>query len=313
MLPKGVAMIVKDCKIELNEVIDQKIEKIIGPTYTVKRFYSEAFKRDYEVYLLESDKRSLVLKHTSDFDEIKAYNLLKSINDSNTSEVYFADKVGDLYWLAMANYEPVKRAYNKTDIIELVSRLATIHGTCKSLNMEHINQWKRPERKDLDLLQDDRIKVEDIEVIDQAFGILSKCTKTFNHGDMIPLNMIVTDDKITIIDWEYGHVAPYILDIGRLLGDYNVDRPWVDISWESEILSAYHEVLKQEGIMIAYDQMILDYQCARLKNYYGIVRAHIIRKWDKTPWYDLNLSMMLNTIEIIKPLLESEFGGNHDY
>ena len=175
----------------------------------------------------------------------------------------------------------------------------------EGIPLEGFRKWKHKSKDALNELMDSDIREEHIEVILKSYEILTNSYETFVHGDMIPLNMIVTENGVSIIDWEYGHVGPYIQDIGRLLADYNVDKPWVNSGWETDLLKLYYETLLEGDLDLTYDQMFLAYQCARLENYFDIVSSFKIRKWKRTEWYDLNFREMMNSIKVISQLLKA--------
>lgn len=300
-------MKLKDCNVEYCDSIDVKLESILGENYIVKRFHSDDYDRDYDVFKCMSSETSVVLKKTNDIDEVYSYRILRDLNDENTPNIYFIEKKNDEYWLAIEYLEPFSENWGKRDIVELSVRLATIHSSISEdkTSLDTLKKWKyTATTKDvLYTLIDSDLTREHIDIIYESQEILRKAHQTFIHGDMIPLNMIVSKEGVRIIDWECGHIGPYILDIGRLLADYNIDKPWINPDWENDILRTYHQTLIERGRVITYDQMFLEYQCARLDNYFGIVRAFKTRKWERTEWYDLNLNQLINTIDTVNQLL----------
>ncbi len=145
-----------------------------------------------------------------------------------------------------------------------------------------------------------------INTIKKSQKILSDSRTTFTHGDLIPLNFVVScDDDVKIIDWETGRNGPYILDLGRLLGDFNKKTPWVNELWENVIIKMYYDSINQEIFKLTYERFLLEYECAKLNNYLGIISAHKTKNWDRTKWYKLNLDQLIKSIGKLESLLKS--------
>ena len=51
----------------------------------------------------------------------------------------------------------------------------------------------------------------------KAMEIVSRCTKTFLHGDLVPTNVMISEGNIKFIDLNDGGTAPYVLDIARAI------------------------------------------------------------------------------------------------
>lgn len=299
-------MILKDSIINCGKTMEAKLKEFLCDNYTIQQFHSKAYNRDYDVYMCQSNEKTIVIKKINDMDEVLSYRLLKGLNDKNTPQIYLIEEVDEDHWMFMEYLEPVERDIIKSDIQELAVRLADIHGSVvlKEPPTSHLRTWRflNTRREDLEILVDSEITDGHIDTILKSQAILRKCFRTFIHGDMIPLNMIVGENGVRIIDWEYGHIGPYILDLGRLLADFNVDRPWIDPNWEEDILRSYFQEISKYDPCLTYEQMYLDYHCARLENYLGIIRAFKIKKWPRTDWYDLNLNQMMQAIQTIDKL-----------
>jgi thiamine kinase-like enzyme len=231
--------------------------------------------------------------------------MLMANKDTNTPYIYFIEKENDFYWISQAYLESCQVDWHKENIEDLVMRLGKIHAYYYQSKhaFNAFKKWQYPSKESLMSLVDTDLNMDHLKIIFKSYDILNKSYKTFIHGDMIPLNMIVTEEGVKIIDWEHSCIGPYVLDLGRLLADYNVDQPWINPEWETHLLKTYHKTLNDKGLIISYDQMFLEYQCARLNNYFGIVRAFKTHQWQRNAWYDLNLGKMLETIRKVEGLI----------
>ncbi len=284
-----------------------KLIDIVGTPFTVRQFYSTEYDREYDVYVIQSASKKIVLKKTLDQNEINVYGVLKNITHNIVPNIYFIDKEHHNLWIAMEYIEEKNSNIDRSGVKLLVKKLANIHslygGNTKELT--NLNQWTRKKDEELNKLADANITQKQINIIKESQEILKKSKSTLIHGDLIPLNIIVSfEEDIKIIDWETGKRGPYILDIGRLLGDYNKTKPWINVEWENDILKTYYDSLDKDLFNMTYKQFLLEYQCSKLNNYLGIVSAHINKKWDRTEWYQLNLAQLNKSIQNLEILLK---------
>ncbi|MCH4886242.1 hypothetical protein EZV73_01615 [Acidaminobacter sp. JC074] len=288
---------------ELNAELSNslKIRHFFDEDFHVKRFHLEEYDRDYDVFKLFTDKKSLILKKLASKNELEANRLLSKLSCDFVPEIYFFESTGE-EWIAMEEIISLTRSMKKSDLIELTSKLVDLYSKSKDYieTCLDLRCWSTTPADLLLKLEGDDLTQEDIRIIEISENILNRSYKAFIHGDLIPLNMIVSNDGVKVLDWEHGKFGPYILDLSRLLGDYNINRPWIDPEWEEDILNVYYEMLKARNIVDSYEQMKLEYECGKLHNYFGIIRAFKVHGWERIDWYDLNMSKLHDTIKSIK-------------
>ena len=120
-------MILKNDEVVICSSVDTRLKTILGATYSIKRFHSEAYDRDYNVFVLESQKSSVVLKKTNDINEVHSYRLLSKMKDKSTPNIYFIEKDNESHWIAMEHLKAHGDGWTKENIEDLVIRLAKIH------------------------------------------------------------------------------------------------------------------------------------------------------------------------------------------
>jgi thiamine kinase-like enzyme len=285
---------------------NKKLIDLVSNPFTVKQFYSEEYEREYDVFVIQSNKIKIVLKKAIDQNEINSYKLLEYYNQSIIPQIYFIEKDEDNTWIAMEYIDEKNSPLDKSSVELLVKKLANIHSFYgnNDKGLSNIKQWKKREDDEIDKLLDDDFTQDYINIIKQSQKILNNSKTTFIHGDLIPLNFVVSyDDDVKIIDWETGINGPYILDLGRLLGDFNKTTPWINQSWENDIIKIYYDSINQEIFKLTFERFVLEYECAKLNNYLGIVSAHKTRNWDRSKWYKLNLNQLVISIGKLKNLL----------
>ena len=300
-------MILIRCELYSKILQNKKLIDLVGAPFTVKQFYSEEYEREYDVFVIQSNKIKIVLKKAIDQNEINSYKLLEFYEKSIVPKIYFIEKEEGNIWIAMEYIDEKKSPLDKSSVELLVKKLANFHSFygINDQGLSNIKKWKKREDEEIDKLMDDDITLQYIETIKKSQKILSNTKITFTHGDLIPLNVVVSNnDDVKLIDWETGRKGPYILDLGRLLGDFNKTTTWINESWEKDIIKTYYDSINQEIFKLTYERFLLDYECAKLDNYLRIVCAHKTRNWDRTKWYELNLNQLIKSVGKLEIILK---------
>lgn len=71
--------------------------------------------------------------------------------------------------------------------------------------------------------------------LEYALRALSSATPTLVHGDFYPSNVVVTDDRIAVVDWELAGTGPAVLDLAALAAGGWSNRQ------RHDLIKAYHE------------------------------------------------------------------------
>lgn len=62
----------------------------------------------------------------------------------------------------------------------------------------------------------------------QAYTVFLKrqveCPRTLCNGDLLQYNAIYNNNEVTVIDWAFGGIMPYSLDIARMITHGNENR-----------------------------------------------------------------------------------------
>lgn len=292
-----------------NEVLkNPNLGKLVGEITAIERLYLSKINRAYDVFKIEGRKNDVVLKRTKKKNEILVNEYLNQLKLSFVPEIFYVDDLSDYKWICMSYLKKEKKQeYSKANIVELINKLHIFHNQFDSYHkqsdlLSEIKRWKPNSHEILDSLEDDEITLNDIRTIKWSEITLEELNKTVIHGDMIILNSMLTDNGMKIFDWEHGQYGPSILDIGRLLGDYNIDVKWIPQEWEDDLVNKYFELIKINQVSKNYNQFRLEYECAKLYNYSGIVIAFKTRNIERSCWYDLNLKEMRKSIQLINEL-----------
>lgn len=296
-------MILQDYDAEEAIFQDKRIIDLVGENPRIQQFRSETYDRDYSVFLLESDHRQIVMKRTNDKDEGLGVKLFKTYPNPYVPEVYFLIETEACTWIVMEYIGNGTDDYTKGHLELLVKALAEIHNSyvLNAMVRTSFRHWKP--LLDLESFVDQEITYEYAQLMKTSQEILSQCKKTLIHDDMIPLNVIFTNHEIKIIDWEYAMYGPYILDMGRLLSDYNKEDPWVNGAWETDLLERYYLSIGHEFYKMSRRRFNTEYVSARICNYLGIVGSYKRRQASKDAWYELNLRNLLKACDELERLI----------
>lgn len=138
--------------------------------------------------------------------------------------------------------------------------------------------WKRINKRY------DYIKNEPI--IGEAYSIFLKrqlaCPRTLSNGDFLEFNVLNHDNRVCIIDWGFGGIMPYSLDIARFIAHATVDRatfPFYMSDNQKELFveKVYKQLIRKPD----HSQYIYDIKLAILNEYVEFVEADE----DEDGWY----------------------------
>jgi hypothetical protein len=179
------------------------------------QMHTEEDETPYHVWKLTWDDRTAVLKKTSP-EELAIYNTF--LTETKAAPKVYAQGEVDGAWYMLMEYIPGEtlchctweRLQHALDVLMELQRRYwqdTIHGDLGyGFAKCYPNREKRlPYMEDL---------TEAYEAYLQAF-----CTvpRTLCNDDMLPINVIVSEERAVILDWEYAGILPYPCALARLI------------------------------------------------------------------------------------------------
>ncbi len=291
------------CNIDKNIILNENLIELFGDDIEIKMFYSEEYEREYDVYCISNGIKKAILKKVTNPKEIHINNFLNDKNFNFIPKIIGFLKIDNNTWMITSFVEEKSYIYSESILLELIDDLSNLNGSLlgsKINNAEKkiIKFWSKIDNK---LLNDfsSELNKNEIQTIIDSQNILDSCKRTLIHGDMIPLNILISEDGIKIIDWEHLSFSPYVLDISRLLGDYNKTVKWIESKYEKKMLDRYFDNLKAK-LKISYKEFILQYHCGVLENYLKILLSHKKNKLRQTSWYELNFLALKGEIEFLQ-------------
>ncbi len=220
--------------------------------FEISPFKSLEDGQDYNVWLLSSDDKKLVLKKST-LSEISVY------------KEYLKGLMGVPEFIASTNYnnenyillEHVKgqslTRLNKEHLKKIISTLASVQSKFWSsqekdgCGLSFKESVKRRENRKRYLFDSELERV-----YDKYLSIYKTLPKTLCHDDLLPFNALIGEDFATIVDWEVAGILPYPTSVARLIAHAEEDESCFFYMTESDknfAISLYYDLLlKDKGI-----------------------------------------------------------------
>lgn len=244
--------------------------------------------RYYNVYSIETSSGSKLLKMT---DEREVFNYERYLSGRGFAVPFYYGKwmEKDSIWILIENV-PGDDLRNMTDELAVL--------TADSLAQIQNYFWQQDEEEFLLKKTDDRFEVYWKRILRRAASVAENpglrkayqlflnrqltCPRTLSNGDFLEYNVVQTKDKVTIIDWGFGGVMPYSLDIARFIAHATETRstfPFYMNARQKELfINRVYEKLERKP---NYEQYLCDIKLAVLNEYVEFVEA----EEDEDKWY----------------------------
>lgn len=271
-------------------ILSQIISDEIKSVYQVCERYGleEDDVRYYDVYEVECSSGKRVLKQT---DTREVYNYETYLLDENFPVPRYYGKYiqEDIVWI-LVEYVSGDDLRNMTDALAIDSAecLAQIQN----------KYWQQDENEFLHSKTDDRFEVYWKRILKRAVSVADNsklrkayqlfldrqlvCPRTLSNGDFLQYNVMQEDDTVKIIDWGFGGIMPYSLDIARFIAHATKTGctfPFF-MTDEQKILfinSVYEKLTRKPE----YEQYLQDIKLSVLNEYIEFVEA----EEDENKWY----------------------------
>lgn len=123
-------------------------------------------------------------------------------------------------------------------------------------------------------------------IISDAYKIFlnrqRECPRTMSNGDFLEFNVIERNGRVYIIDWGFGGIMPYSLDIARFIAHGTEDRATFPFYMNKEqkglfVRHVYNKLIQKPS----YERFVMDIKLAVLNEYVEFVEADE----DEGNWY----------------------------
>lgn len=235
------------------------------------------YKRKYNVYKLSANGKTFVLKK-SDSREVTLYRDFLQNRGFAVPEYYGYVEHGDALWLLMEHIGgPDLRRFDREMAL----------ASAKTLSQVQSAYWNTPIDDGRFQRYRERINrrarcLLDYPELAEAYRLFlarqEDCPRTLCSGDFLPCNGILRNGRVYMIDWAFGGVMPYALDVARLIA-HGSEKPepnafpfYMDGDLRSAFVRAHYERLERKP---DWEQYIRDIKLAALNEYVEFLEALI--------------------------------------
>ncbi|MBD5160463.1 MAG: aminoglycoside phosphotransferase family protein [Oscillibacter sp.] len=235
------------------------------------------YKRKYNVYKITAGEKSFVLKK-SDSREIAIYrDFLQGRGFAVPEYLGGVEHEGTL-WLLMEHINgPDLRRFDREMALASAETLAQIQNVYWDSQIDASRFQRYRER-----INRRARRLENYPEIAKAYQLFlarqESCPRTLCSGDFLQCNGIFHGGRAYMIDWSFGGIMPYALDIARLIA-HGAEKPepcafpfYMDADLRSAFVRAHHERLEHKP---DWDRYIQDIKLAALNEYAEFLEALI--------------------------------------
>ncbi|ERI93364.1 hypothetical protein HMPREF1982_01788 [Clostridiales bacterium oral taxon 876 str. F0540] len=205
----------------------KKVLKSINPTFleqiNIERFHDngEGVDRIYNVYKITADKKVYILKKSDD-NEIELYEKFLQNKNLPVPKLEGWCCINNIKWILMEYIDgPDLRLFNENMAYECAESLSCIFNMywrekdfeANKLDNRFERYWLRINKRSECLINEPKLSAAYKIFLDRQLV----CPRTLCNGDFLQCNAIERDSNVVLIDWAFGGIMPYSLDVARLI------------------------------------------------------------------------------------------------
>ena len=253
--------------VDSDEIKTMAFEIIGEPVKAVSRICeqwgeAEDEVREYDVYVIETDAGKYTLKKTGS-KEAQIYAQYLSKGEFHVPQYVGMRQAEDADWICMKYVEG-------NDMRDMTDE--TTEKAAETLSKIQSYFWTP--------------SIADDPILRKAYQMFLDrqltCPCTMSNGDFLQWNVIYDGENVVMIDWGFGGMMPYPLDIARFLAHATETRStfpfYMNDAQKELFLDRMYEALKTK---ISREQFNLDVKLATLNEYIEFVEA----EEDEDGWY----------------------------
>lgn len=239
----------------------------------------------YNVYKITTGEKHFVLKQ-SDEEEIGVYERFLKGRGLPVPEYYGSARWGGKQWI-LIEYVP------GTDLREYTEDMAI--SCAESLSRIANRYWQEDEAEFIQKRQDDRFErywkrigkraecLKEEPLLEAAYNRFLErqltCPRTLSNGDFLQFNAIYQDGKVRLVDWAFGGIMPYSLDIARMISHGTEDRQtfpfYMTRAHKRLFVERTYELLEHKP---PYERYLEDIRLAVLNEYIEFIECELLDK-----------------------------------
>jgi len=266
----------------------KNIAELILPDILIDKIYrvcerygeNEDEIREYDAYKIVSSSGNMFLKKACELEAVN-YEKYLSQGEFKVPEFFGKTEENGETWILIG-------AIDGSDLRDMTDEkaIAAAHSIADIQN----RFWNNTdtERFDTYLVRIERRNafIKDEGEIGEAYRIFLErqktCPRTMSNGDLLEFNAVSHDGQVYIIDWGFGGIMPYSLDLARFIAHATEDRATFPFYMKDEQkLLFLREVYACLNEKPDFEQFIYDVKLAVLNEYVEFIEADE----DDDKWY----------------------------
>ena len=238
---------------ELLKIIDRIDAVFISPKATITQLKHEEDDEPYQVWRIDSDNTRYILKEAKG-NESEIYQSIRSVLKESIPTLYQAITTDEKTYRLMEYIEGENLCKcNRTKLIRALDALISLQQ--KNWENRTFDHWDDYFDKSL-IQRKNRGKYLNDSLLEEAYEkflrVYQSIPKTLCHDDLLPFNIIISDQKAFLIDWELGGILPYPVSFARLIAhvEDNTDALFYMTQADKDFAVNYYydNLLKEKGI-----------------------------------------------------------------
>lgn len=231
--------------------------------FIFRQFLHEEDGEPYQVFEITLDGKKYVLKKAKEY-EAEIYSEFFSHSPVYVPRIYGRTQYnGDTYLLmehiAGENLQKCIRVRLKPALDALIcmqrefwNAPAGTKGNCYEASLQQ-RKKRREYLKDAELEKAYDVFLEQYAAV----------PRTLCHDDLLPFNVLVTDERAVLIDWECGGILPYPVSLARLIAHGKEEKGSLFFMSQEDkefaVQYYYERLIRQKGIAFEEYRRTLDY------------------------------------------------------
>ena len=238
---------------EILKIIGRIDAVFISPKATVTQLKHEEDDEPYHVWRIDSDNTRYILKEAKG-NESKIYQSILAELKESIPTLYQVITTDEKTYLLMEYVEGENLCKcNRTKLKRALDSLISLQKkTWEDRTFDHLEDFF-----DKSLIQrQNRGRYLNDSLLEEAYekflNVYPSTPKALCHDDLLPFNILVSDQKAFLIDWEAGGILPYPTSFARLIAHAEDDADALFYMTQADQDFAVHyyydNLLKEKGI-----------------------------------------------------------------
>ena len=236
---------------EFRKIIERIDAVSISPDATISQLKREEDDSFYQVWRIDTDNTSYILKQAKE-NEAEIYQSILAPLRDGIPTLYQTITIEDNIYLLMEYIEGENLCQcNRAKLTSALDALISLQKeTWEASSCGFDNSLKHRQNRGK-YLNDQLLE----NAYDRFLQVYQSTPRALCHDDLLPFNVIVSDQKAFLIDWEAGGILPYPTSFARLIAhtEENAGALFYMTQADKEFAIDYYyeHLLKHKGISYA--------------------------------------------------------------